>query len=871
MEFKEYQIKVLERLDQYLIVLKDKKQDEEDFAEFQRSKGKTPPPSNYCTDAWDKLNEQRLLPTFHDRRGHEHIADYINRKDGLNRPIPNICLKVPTAGGKTLLATAALERINTDYFQQQTGFVLWVVPSDSIYKQTWKNLANREHPYRQVLERASGGRVKLLEKTDSFTRQDVGEYLCVMLLMLQSSARKSKETLRMFRDSGKFSSFFPDVDDYHANNDLLNKVRNLETNDLGDGEGVMAGVSVRHSLGNTLRLVQPAIVIDEGHKAYSETARVTLSSFNPRFMMELSATPNHRERHSNILVDVPGTALKNEQMIKLPINIFNFDRADWKYTLSQSHEELSKLQKKAKKLLKNDGRYIRPLMVIRADRTGKDQRDGDHVHAEDVREYLINNLGVKPERVRVKSASIDEIGDEDLLSEFSEVRYIITKDALREGWDCPFAYILTILSKTTAPTAMTQMIGRVLRQPEAHETNIQELNECYVFCFDQEVQQAVESVRKGLEEEGMSDLGAEVKARTDGDGIQVKTVKVNRKSAFKGAKIFLPQVLHREGKKGYRPLDYHRDILADLPWESFSFTQKEKFTPDDQDKLDKTITRITMANEDGQFKLPYTTDSGTSEVETELDFPFMVRQIMDVVPNPWQATRIIEETLSTLEKRGLSIERIFANRLFLLKEIRRDLQQQISQASESLFREKLTKEKITFRLISSGDSKLNWELAETIEITVRDEDRVFQRRNGEQLNRFLYEKVYEKEFNGLEQEVAWYMDDNESIKWWHRLVARQDYHLQGWQKNKIYPDFLACVKGLPDGNCKFTVLETKGQHLVGNEDTDYKGRLFDLLMDYYNKCMEAGEVKVVNGQDQKMVFKILLEDSWRNDLVTICS
>ena len=88
------------------------------------------------------------------------------RKDGLDRPVPNICLKVPTGGGKTLLGTVAVERISVEYFKKQAGFVLWIVPSDAIYKQTWSAFANREHPYRQMLERASGGRVRLLEMDD---------------------------------------------------------------------------------------------------------------------------------------------------------------------------------------------------------------------------------------------------------------------------------------------------------------------------------------------------------------------------------------------------------------------------------------------------------------------------------------------------------------------------------------------------------------------------------------------------------------------------------------------------------------------------------------------------------------------------------
>ncbi len=49
----------------------------------------------------------------------------------------------------------------------------------------------------------------------------------------------------------------------------------------------------------------------------------------------------------------------------------------------------------------------------------------------------------------------------------------------RIHWFCPFAYVLAILSKTTTNTALTQMIGRVLRQPQAQLTQRTSLNECY--------------------------------------------------------------------------------------------------------------------------------------------------------------------------------------------------------------------------------------------------------------------------------------------------------------------------------------------------------------------------------------------------------
>jgi type III restriction enzyme len=867
MQLKEYQAKVLERLDQYLETLGEHRGRLEKINRLLVKEGDKPEIRNYCREAWDELNEKNLLPRFRDKSGAITTAEYIDRADGLKRHIPTICIKIPTGGGKTLLAAAAVERINTDYFRRQTGLVLWVVPSDAIYRQTWKNLANREHPYRQMIERASGGRVRMLEKMDDFTRQDTEEYLCVMLLMLQSSARKSKETLKMFQDSGSFTTFFPEVDDQIANKALAREIPNLALNDLADTGYTGDGVSLKHSLGNALRIVRPIVIIDEGHKAYSETARDTLNGFNPSFILELSATPNTgKKRVSNILVDVPGTALKDEEMIKLPINIFNYDRADWKHTLTQAHAQLDDLDRVAGELQANQNRYVRPIMLVRVDRTGKDQRDKTDIHAEDAREYLIDKLGVKPEAIRVKSASLDELGDEDLLADTCDVRFIITKDALREGWDCPFAYVLAILSRTTAQTALTQMIGRVLREPGAQATGLPALDECYVYCFDQEVQRAVESVRKGLEEEGMGDLGADVRDGTGATGLQAKRITVERQSRFKGLKIFLPRVLHRQSDGEYRPLDYDRDILADMDWESLRYRKRDEFEPEEQDYLQETQARMDVRAEvNGHTTFVDEQRVARTATAGELDSAFLVRLLLDVVPNPWQGARILDDALRALRAREFTESRIYANRMALIKSMKADLKEQIDARAESIFRERLESGAITFRLLSAGDDRLNWKLAETIEYEVTDADPLLKKRNGEPLERYLFEKVYQKDFNEeLEKPVAWYLDGQNAVKWWHRLVARQDYYVQGWQRQRVYPDFLACVQETGNG-FRFTVLETKGRQLKGNDDTEYKRQLFDVLTEYYEHVVDAGELELDLGEN-KMLFRMVLQDTWEADV-----
>jgi type III restriction enzyme len=869
MQLKEYQVEVLDQLSRYLRVLGKQRAQVEEYAEFQRARGREAVADDYCRKTWEALFADGALPLATDATGQLVIPPYVPRNDGLGRAVPNVCLKIPTGGGKTLLGAIAIERLSAEYFRRQTGLVLWIVPSDAIYQQTWKAFANREHPYRQVLERAAAGRLRLLEKNDSFTKADVGSQLCVMLLMLQASARKTKEQLKMFQDSGRFTSFFPEVDDADANKQLAAQIRNLDVAALTDEDFRPDWVTVKQSLGNVLRLVQPIVVIDEGHKAYSDIALETLAGFNPRFILELSATPNSgKDRVSNVAVDVGGQALKNEQMIKLPINIINLDRGDWKKALTAAKEKLDELQAAADGVLANDGRYIRPILVARVDRTGKEQRDKTDSHAEDIREYLIAKLGALPEQIKVKSAELDELEGIDLLSDLCPVRYIITKDALREGWDCPFAYVLAVLSKTTAATALTQMVGRVLRQPGARVTESAPLNECYVVTFDQEVQKAVESVRRGLQEEGMGDLGASVRAIGSGSAAAARRVVVRRRAGFEGLKIFLPRVLSRHYATGeWRVFDYDRDLLSRLDWSQFRVSKCETFLLDDRDRLQQTVTRVGLDHLHRRGDAPplLTTDA---DFEAELDFPALVRLLLDVVPNPWQGARILNEALAGLHSRRETPERIYMNRLFLINAIKDDLNQQVTNAAEAEFRRMLAAGELHFQLEASGDPNLNWKLAETLEFDVTDIDHPLFRRNGEPLERSLFERVYEKEFTALEKNMAWSVDSEAAVKWWHRIAVHQDFHLQGWRRNRVYPDFLVCIEQTVNGRVRLTVLETKGMHLKGNDDTAYKTKLFALLTQHMESALPVGELNLRLGSEDfpRIRFELLLENNWQQKL-----
>ena len=855
MELKDYQIKVLDTLSAYLQELEAARQDKEDYYQFQLSKNNanalSADYSDYPTESWNVLRSKIELPL---RDG--KVVPYQPRLDGMKRHIPNICFKVPTGGGKTLLAARAVQYINQDYFKRNTGLVLWIVPSDTIYTQTSKQLRNREHHYRQILDAASVGRTRILEKGDRFNIHDVQNNLCVMLLMLQSGNRQNKHALRMFKDSGGFESFFPPLDDYLANNILLSEVTNLDCADLGDdGEAVITGLSVKHSLGNVMKILRPIVVFDEGHRGASQLAQDTVNSFNPSFILELSATP---KPYSNLLVSVSGNILKDEHMIKLPINLKAFSGQNWQHALNLAHAKLQALEQDAVQNEMLYGDYIRPIMVIKAEAKKKDDTF-DHVQA--IKEYLIKNLQVSEDNIRIKLSDTDELGDTDLLRNDCAVRYIITKDALKEGWDCPFAYVLAILTNARSDVALTQLVGRVLRQPYARRTKADSLNECFVFCIEEDVQKAVESIKKGLEEQGLEDIAGSIVPQDANANLnnQKKHIKVSRQCS-KNEKIYLPTLNAVNDKGEVQPFDYYQHILSDIDWQSYSYDAKAALVLIDKDESSQAA-KIDIEN--GKT-LPLFSGKQSEYHAYELNISLMVSQFMTIFPNAYVACDVIINTINALRDAGHKDEKIAANAIEIIEDMKKAFKKWAARHSEQLFRTKLEGGKIFLKLLSAPYSDFNWELLEDKYVVINLNEQPYMKYDKSIFPQFA------SQVNGLEEKIAGFINGRKTVEWWHRLAVRgSEYALQGWQKNKIFPDFLVKIENDENDNHAFRFIEAKGMHLEGNQDTEYKKALFELLNGYVQGDVKPiGDFKIV-GNQHELSFHMVMEDSWKNEIPKI--
>lgn len=855
----EYQDRVLTTLDAYLDLLKAKKKEADEVAELAALKPhlKVQVP-DFAKEAWEALKAQGRLPASR--------ADipFSERIDGCNRPVPNLVLKVPTGGGKTWLAVNAASRIMGRYLDRNTGFVLWIVPNEAIYSQTLKHLRDRQHAYRQALDRAAAGRVRIMEKTDRLDARDVEANLCVMLLMLQSSNRENQDSLKMFQDRGDVHGFFPAEGEQRAHKAALDRTPNLS---------VYAGMfpMVKDSLGNALRVIRPVVILDEGHRAISDLAFRTLYSFNPCFVLELTATPQDVQprggknpkpgRYANVLVEVSGRELDREGMIKMPLNLDPRQGNDWRATLNAALAKLNALDAHARKLQSETNRYIRPIMLIQVERTGADQRESGYIHAEDVKDWLLT-AGFDAAEIAIKTAQQNDLNDpenQDLLSPTNRVRAIITKQALQEGWDCPFAYVLCGLAASTNLKAMTQLVGRILRQPGALKTGIDALDECHVITHHAATADVVKAIKDGLEQDGLGDLVLQV-AQGDSSGNGEAIRKINRRSAFATTEIYLPKVLLVEDGE-VRELDYETDVLSAIDWRGFDLKEIVARIPENAQAAEGRLQRIGLA-EDGDD--PFFGETVAENSETLVfDAAHAVRMLSDIVPNPFVGREIVGRLLQGLRARGFDDGKLGSLATLIVEELRRGLDSARNARAEALFKAEVAKGRIQFRLRLDGR---NWQMPFHVETTEPENARQLLSRTGGPLEKSLFAPVYEAELNTDERDVAVYLDGEEALIWWHRNVARSQYGIQGWRKAKIYPDFIFAVRG--DGNAKrITVLETKGDQL-DNLDTAYKREVLTFLSDSFkwDDYTPAGELELVKNNGETVSCTLILMSEWKTKL-----
>ncbi|MGN6725532.1 MAG: DEAD/DEAH box helicase [Tepidisphaeraceae bacterium] len=850
MELKLFQRRVVDEVETYLRLVAE-----------QRAAGNT----RYASRAaWEDLK----------------LGAYYDRKNGLGEDLPAFCVKVPTGGGKTLLATQILGSAFRTIFKERNGagLVLWAVPTDQIYRDTLRRLRDRDDMYRQMLEHALSRRIEVWEKheVNRLSPAKLRECLNVLVVKFGSTNRESSEQLRFFRDSGgNIVDHFPPETDYDAHRKLKEQVKNLDVFENATGRGEVA---VKTSVANLVRLCRPAVILDEGHKATSTLARRTIEDFNASLVVELSATPktvkaDGAEIRPNIICRVSGKELLDEEMIKLPMNIATSGQKDWKDVLTQARDRREALAQVAAKHAETAGptKLIRPMVLVQVERTGREQREAGFIHSEDVREYLTQKLGVPAAAVKVKTSETDELSDVDnLMDPLCPVEWVITKAALQEGWDCPFAYILVSLNNTQSTTGMTQLVGRILRQPyqERAPEEFNALNESYVYCLHFRAGQLTAAVKGALEKEGLEDAANLV---FDSSGVQatksrrVATIREEFSSMYGkpfAGKIYLPHFCVKTGKN-YEPLDYFRHLLATVDVEKLAYDRIDWPLADALKQAKDRFYRISIGEE-----LSRETETDAHHIES------------DMATQAWIVASLPFDYLSHKQLRlivGKVCHRLFeselglANRLSLVKFVVRDrienwLQEQIDLQTEKAFRTLHEEERLVFYLECAG---CRFEIPQQICVPAGPQ---LMHDDGDLSAKSLFDFVPAESQNSYERAVALCLDRDENVLWWYRnLVGPDSFSIQGYKRHRLRPDFVA-QSTLDRQQHAVWVIESKGKHLQGNADTTYKrdiAKVFTKLGQRVSWQELGSEFK-----DHRFCFHVLDEGQeagreWKDELLAI--
>ncbi len=432
--------------------------------------------SGYLTSL--SQHEGRLAPAFTRYWQNKGVLNQVYKNNVTG--VPHICVKVPTAGGKTFIAVCALERIFeafSSYHPISAKFVVWLVPSLTILEQTVKNLNNLEHPYRQKLNVQFNGRVQIYQKADvlqgaGFDADTVQGQLSIVVMSFDSLKGRSKEVLKAYQDNGYLASFIDDA----QSEDMLPEYD-------------------KSALINVIRSLKPVLIVDESHNAESNLSVDMLKNLNPNFILDLTATPRN---NSNIISYVDALALKKQNMVKLPVIVAN-QRAQ-EDVINAALKMRWQLEHFAKLEEEKGGKYIRPIVLFQAEPKNKD----DTTTFDKIKATLIS-LGIDESEIKIKTANINELKGIDLMARDCTVRYIITINALKEGWDCPFAYILATLANKSSTVDVTQILGRVLRMPHVVKHKCDYLNMSYVFTASNKFSETLQSVVAGLNKAGFSE------------------------------------------------------------------------------------------------------------------------------------------------------------------------------------------------------------------------------------------------------------------------------------------------------------------------------------------------------------------------------
>lgn len=702
-----------------------------------------------------------------DKFGPKHAFISVSGKsyneDYFGSEIPFVCIKIPTGGGKTLVGCYATTLIMENLLTEKLGkgIVMWFVPSEAIKTQTLQKFKNRKDSHRKILDEYFDSNVKIFSNEEALriTKGDVEDNLCIIISSLEAFRKEKtiQNKYKVYKENGALLNHFENIGD----SKILEK----------DESGVI------NSLANVIRLSNPLIVIDEGHKTKTELSITFLKELNPSFVIEYTATPRSG---SNILVEIHSSELKEEQMVKLPLVLES--HSQWQDAVIQGilkREELEKISKKEKE-------RIRPIVLLQAEQEKEDDR---RITVGKIKEFLTKDRKISEDEIAIKTSKNNELEGVDLFAKDCKIRYIITVNALAEGWDCSFAYILISVANIGSKVAVEQIIGRIMRMPDAKRKVNENLNRSYVFASAKNFNEAAGQIISGLESNGYS--GRDLIRAGEGQRYEFDVERQIKKD------FSVPMIAY-----GNEELSFEDLIGEDfkLHKQDFDFKFTTHYDSDGRAIIDIKEGNKWIRGAQQALKLSYKDKNFSAEelvqwLDKKLRFTMIDRD---------DKVKFLERVVGNIK--DYTVADLSVNRYVLLIQLNNLIDSVLKDYAKQKFEKFLKDGKIKIKSFEK--------FAEVI--TLSEE-------LPEQFNKSYYKKVEKLNKEELNFLGRLDLDTLPNVDFWVRNREKKDFYLQGWQRNKFYPDFIALTK---KGNV--LLLEWKGEDRISNEDTEYKQKLGEI-------------------------------------------
>lgn len=348
-----------------------------------------------------------------------------------------IVFKSPTGSGKTFMMSQYIEQLIKEIEKEDFCF-LWVsIGKGGLHKQSHVSL-------KKIF--AGSPRCYLLEEEFSGARRTIDKNEVVVvnwgkLINKDAKTGEWKNTLMKDKETTNFR-------------ELVRNTREARTKII--------------------------LVIDESHtSASSERALELRDLISADLTIEMSATPMFKEGHYNEKVEVDSNSVIDEGMIKKEIiinegldEIGDDDSTSQEIVMEAAFGKRLELKEQMVK----EGADVNPLVLVQIS-TGQD--------GEDKRNFIEHFLAEKNITIDNGKLAIwlseEKVNLEVLENNVSDVEFIIFKQAIDTGWDCPRAQILVKFRETQSEVFELQTIGRILRMPEAEHYQNDSLNKAFIY------------------------------------------------------------------------------------------------------------------------------------------------------------------------------------------------------------------------------------------------------------------------------------------------------------------------------------------------------------------------------------------------------